>query len=1125
MQIKLDNPIDPLLKKITFRHILIAVILILTIFSRLINLGDRVMSHDEVNHVVPAFDLYSGRGYNQDPITHGPLQFHLMALSYFLFGDNDFTSRLPHALFSIATVAFVMVYFRRYLGKYGSIAAGIFFAISPFMMFYGRYARNDIICVFLSILSLYAVLRYMEEGKNKHLLLLIISLVLNFTAKETAYIFTAQLLVFLFILTVRDFIKIKWGNSATRREFFLFNALIILAVIAALGGSVLLMKSVNDAVLNGEIILPSIEQQTTMDFFSALASMYPLLKTLLPVLLILFGSIIFILVVREKMHWEVLTNSRSFGMLIVTGTMVLPLLSAFVVSLSGINPIDYASTISLFADYIYIAYMFSLAIVIGFIWRSDDWWKYALIFFGIFFVLFTTFFTNSNGIITGLVGSLGHWVAQQDVGRGGQPIYYFALVQIPIYEFLGAFGTLAAIVIGFKGKSFWEKFPKSTNEDALESKRTLLPVPAIFIFWTLTSLIAYSIAGEKMPWLTVHIAFSMLLTAGWVIEKLINSRSQFMDSRGEQAKYFFLVLIFVFLICLILVQIWGNHAPFQGKTQQQLGDTNHFLIMTGIAGICAYFLFRKKDRINHHKLKINIYLALFLILSVITVRSAYRASFINYDYPFEYLVYAHASDGPKIILEQVEEISKRLTGGLDIKVAYDNHGLYPYWWYFRDYPNKIMYMEDPTRTLEEAELIIAGSDKYAKIDAIVRDNYYVYEYMRLWWPMQDYMNLTWERISNALSSTDIRQALFNIWFNRDYTEYAAVNNNDYLTLNNWLPSERMRFYVRKDIAAQMWQLNTEASIQQVVATDPYAENMQSRQPDSFIGIAGSALGDLNTPHGIDIGPDGAIYVADSGNNRIQKFATDGTLLDSWGTYASVLEDDAPGGTMNEPWDVAVSGDGSIYIADTFNHRIQKLTADGKFVKMWGTFAQGEDPESMWGPRGIAIDPQGNVLVTDTGNKRVLVFDENLNYVTQFGGAGFEAGELDEPVGIAISNSGQVVIADTWNRRVQIFEPDESGLNYIQVGVFDVEAWYGTGIDNKPYVAISPDNTILVSDPEGVRILEFSMEGEYIRGWQDLSVSIDMLSQPYGMDFDGQGNLWICDGASSKLLVFYPQVNE
>jgi DNA-binding beta-propeller fold protein YncE len=130
--------------------------------------------------------------------------------------------------------------------------------------------------------------------------------------------------------------------------------------------------------------------------------------------------------------------------------------------------------------------------------------------------------------------------------------------------------------------------------------------------------------------------------------------------------------------------------------------------------------------------------------------------------------------------------------------------------------------------------------------------------------------------------------------------------------------------------------------------------------------------------------------------------------------------------MNQPWDVAVADDGSIFVADTFNHRIQKLGADGTFIKMWGTFAQGTDPESMWGPRGIVIDKNGHLLVTDTGNKRVLIFDQNLNYLSQFGSAGFDAGQFDEPVGIAVSQDGKIVVADTWNRRVQIFEADESG---------------------------------------------------------------------------------------------------
>ena len=1119
----MDKPINKILQKITFRHILIAVILILTILTRLVNLGDRVMSHDEVNHVVPSFDFYSGRGYTQSPITHGPLQFHLMALSYFLFGDNDFTSRLPHAIFSIATVAFVLKYFRRYLGKYGSIAAGIFFAISPFMMFYGRYARNEAICAFLSVAALYLILRYLEEGRSVHLFLLVISLAFNYTAKETAYIFSAQLLLFLLILSIKDFGKMQWPGKKFRNEFYIFTTAAVFIVAAALGISVLILKNANEAVLNGEIIIPNFAGQTSLSLKETLASLYPLLLKIMPATLVLFAALIILLFLREKLHWRELSTSRAFNAMLLIGTMVLPLLSAFPVIFAGITPSEYTNAMALLADYIYIVFFFGLSIVIGSIWKPKSWWKFAVVFFGIYFILFTTFLTNSGGIMTGLTGSLGHWIAQQDVARGGQPIYYFALVQIPVYEFLGAAGTILAFILGIKRKTFWEKLPKANKEAEGE---VFLPIPAIFIFWSITSLIAYSLAGEKMPWLTVHIAFSMLLAAGWFVEQLLNRehdlrridnsragmpdlqkgladkrragmfdiqegedksragmpdlqenladkrragmfdiqegedksragmpdlqedladkrrtemldiqegedksqagmldiqkdqdkrRAGMPDLQGDQDKNrarkksitdFLFILVYVILILLVIVQLIGNHAPFQGKTTQALKDTNYFLFLIIMTGIGTYYLFfNKRKDFDPKKFKINICLALFLIMAVLTARGAFRASFINYDYPYEYLVYAHASDGPKIVLDQVEQISKRLTGGLDIKVAYDNHGLYPYWWYLRNYPNKIVYLEDPTRTLEEADLIIAGSDKYAKIDTIVRDNFYAYEYSRIWWPMQDYWNLTWQRVWDAVSDANMRQALFDIWLNRDYQQYSAVTNNQYLTLDNWLPSEKMRLYVRKDIAAQMWELSTDASIQQTVSVDPYSENMVSVDPTGSIGIGGSGGGELNTPHGIDIGPDDYLYVADSANNRIQKFDLNGNLLAAWGTYTNAQEGEAPGGTMNEPWDVAVAEDGSIYVADTFNHRIQKLTEDGEFVSMWGIFAQGNEPESFWGPRGIAIDSHGHILVTDTGNKRVMVFDEDLNFLTQFGGAGLDAGQFDEPVGIAVSDSG------------------------------------------------------------------------------------------------------------------------
>ena len=1122
MHIDLEKPLGDFVKKISLYQILVVLIIVLTILSRLTGLGDRVMSHDEVNHVVPAFDLYSGRGYRHDPVTHGPLQFPLMALSYFLFGDNDFTSRLPHALFSIATVSFILIFYKRYLGKYGALAAGLFFMLSPFMLFYGRYARNDAICAFWGVATFYVLLRYFETKLPKYLYLLTIFLSLNFSTKETAYIFTAQLLIFVFILVVMDIFKAKW-ESKQRQNFILTNMLFIGVIAVSVAVSVFFIKNAGQQIANGQVTLTLVNSNLIYDFGALLGLAVTLIKLTFPILLPLIFSLGFLIFIKTKLNWDLLKESRPFAVLILAGTFVLPLLVPFLVIFAGQNPVAYSEPFPILIDYIYIAYFFGLSVIIGTIWDEKNWWKFALLFFGIYITLFSTFFTNTVGILTGMIGSLGHWVAQQDVGRGGQPSYYFSFILIPIYEFLGAFGTILAFYLGFKQRSFWSKANVKTQKDnSLPSETAinpLLPIPAIFIFWTITSLIAYTLAGEKMPWLTVHIAFPMLLTAGWSFENILQNYLTLEENKAGRLLRFLGMLSFIVVILLMIAQLWGSHAPFQGKTQAQLQDTNHFIFLIIVAGVPGYFLYMEYKRISITKIFSCAMLVLFLLQSIFTARAAYRASFINYDYPYEFLVYAHAADGPKIVLNQIEEISRRTTKGLDIKIAYDNHGLYPYWWYLRNYPNKIVYLENPTRTLEEAPLIIAGADKYAKIDAIVRDKYYAYEYIRLWWPMQDYWNLTFDRVKSALVNPEMRQALFNIWLNRDYTLYAQVTGNQFLTLENWLPSERMRFYVRKDIAAQMWQLNSGASLEIVTSTDPYADKMISRQPDYFISKGGSAVGDLNEPRGIQIAPDGTILVADTNNNRIQQFSQTGELLNVWGVYANILEGDAPGGTLNQPWDIAVGKDGSVYVVDTFNHRITKFSANGIFIKTLGIFAQGTSPDTIWGPRGIAVGLGGNVFVTDTGNKRVVVYDRDLNYITQFGGAGFEAGQFDEPVGIDVSDTGVVAVADAWNRRVQLFSPDNSGLIFTQIGEFEVDAWYGQSLDNKPFLTFSPTGTIIISDPEGGRILEFSLTGDFIQGWQDLSISSELISRPYGLDFDAQGNLWVSDASMNVVMIF------
>ena len=228
----LDRPVFSFWPKFTIYHLIVALILITAVLSRFIMLGERVMSHDEVNHVVPAYTYYTGGGYRYDPVTHGPLQFHIIALSYTLFGDSDFSARIPDAVFGIGVILFAMFAFKKYLGRVGSLVAGFLFTISPFISFYSRYTRNEIYIVFWGMALLWGVLRYLELGHKRTLLFVTIITALHFTDKATSYIFTAEMLIFLAVVFfARTFFK-PWKSKSYK---LIFLVAIIIAMIAGMG--------------------------------------------------------------------------------------------------------------------------------------------------------------------------------------------------------------------------------------------------------------------------------------------------------------------------------------------------------------------------------------------------------------------------------------------------------------------------------------------------------------------------------------------------------------------------------------------------------------------------------------------------------------------------------------------------------------------------------------------------------------------------------------------------------------------------------------------------------------------------------------------------------------------------
>lgn len=1191
-------------KILTIENLLIAAILILAVLSRFTALGDRVMSHDEVNHVVPSYDLYQGRVYRHDPVTHGPFQFHVVALSYFLFGDNDFTSRVPAATFSVAAVAFLIFGYRRYLGRAGALIAGALYLISPYILFYGRYTRNEAFIELIGVVFLYGILRYMEKGDQAGMVLVTLSTILHFTVKETAFIYTAQALIFLFVIFLVEVRRAERSNPELYDRFLILMSIAMLLVFVALGAGMLIKPEAAAATATPTTAAgPQVPDDGGTPFDNAHIRMYIQLASVAGAAV---AGILGMFMLAKDLGWKRIRQLRSFSLILLLGTLILPMLAPLPVSMLGWNPLEYTTSIGRLRDFLFIFLFFAVSVAIGIWWNPMLWLQNAFLFYAIFTVFYTTFFTNVDGFLTGLVGSLGYWTEQQGVERGSQPLYYYALIQMPIYEYLGVLGAALATYFGIRHARFATlpghapalapKFvdpediieipstglPEDTHspenvpelddfevlpEDqptptgyavndlppvegiilAEENNLTTgqaddltaeaataefyrlprpLPVLALFLYWGITSLAAFSFAGERMPWLTVHITMGFLLAAAWGLGYLLDTTDWKQVTRTNGLLALLLLPVLYTSFSSVLGSLLGVNMPFQGNTLEQLQATNKFIISLIAAGASLYGIVRLLRGWQTSQILRLATIVFFALAAVLTARAAYMASFINYDLATEYLVYAHAAPDPKQVLAQVEEISRRTVGGKNIQVAYSSDALYPYWWYLRDYPNKRWYQTTPTRDLREFPVVIAGEDVFDKIDQLLGQNFYRYDYMRLWWPNQEYYYLTPERVWGAIADPKMRQAIFNIWLNRDYTEFAALmpgeNQAKALTLEEWSPGARMRLYIRKDIVAKIWNYGASPVVTSPEITDPYAGKIVKLSPIQVAGDTGSQPGQFQAPRGLKVAPDGSLYVADSRNHRIQHIAPDGSAINVWGSFADATAPNAnaPGGTFNEPWDVAIGSDGSIYVSDTWNHRVQKFTADGQFVKMWGYFGQAEAPEAFWGPRGLAVDKAGRVYVMDTGNKRVVIFDPDGNFIAQFGTPGFDKGQFDEPVGIAVAEDGSVYITDTWNQRIQVMVPDNTGMAFTAERMWDVSAWEGQSLDNKPFIAVSPaSGNIFITDPENPRVLEFDPQGTFIRGWGEYSASSEGFGLASGVAVAPDGSVWISDGTNNFLLKF------
>ncbi len=287
-----------------------------------------------------------------------------------------------------------------------------------------------------------------------------------------------------------------------------------------------------------------------------------------------------------------------------------------------------------------------------------------------------------------------------------------------------------------------------------------------------------------------------------------------------------------------------------------------------------------------------------------------------------------------------------------------------------------------------------------------------------------------------------------------------------------------------------------------------AEAASDKPPPTLVstfGAGGSAYpGSLqfSGAKGVDVTASGNLLVA--GTSRVHLVAPDGASLAEWGTQGS-----GPG-QFTGANDVAEGPDGSIYVADTSNHRIQRLGPDGSFVSSWGGSGSGSGQFRY--PMSVAVDAGGKVYVADQINDRVQVFDAAGGFIESWGPGTISDG-IYEPNGVAVAPDGSVLVAvRASGRDVVRLGPggvlldqwgETRGGQDVQAVAIDVAA-DGTVVVASGDQASDSYTEVVVLDSDLELVAEFGGPGES-------DPAPGQLTRPDGIAVDADGTVWVGDG--------------
>jgi uncharacterized protein (TIGR03663 family) len=1064
-------------------------IVTLSVIAHLWGLGRMALHHDESIHAWTSWRFYVGQGgftcwgghtsptYCYDPVYHGPSLYVLTFLSYFLFGDGDAQARLPMALAGIGMVASCW-WLRPYLGRRGALIAAVLLGFSPSLLYYTRFARHDGLMVLWELWMVIGVFRYLNTGRPAWLYLMSASIALAIATHELYYILFFIFGVFVLMRLIAE----------SR-----FAARLNIVMLAVLGLCLVLM------VLNPPLPIGQ--------------GLYLGEKAFLVASALLLGWLCQrvwspepILTNRLKSLWFENRTTLWIALAILVGIFVVLYTTFFTYPRGAIDGL-----------YAGLAYWLGSQQDYA---RGDQPWYYYLIqlplyeplglLSGIGMVIYLITMTvrswrpkRRSLPAASAAGTDDHEPSAQAAPSG--QVVADHQPNAADQEFVVAAASAEPDEDGLHNHtvtphSNHNDRPTATPHPSWTASNSLPLFPLLLVFWYFTAIIIFSWAGEKMPWLTVHMALPGNLLAAWALSRLIRQTKLPAEDdnsaegeaqarwRSQKIRRMLVPLAFALLVVALGVAFWRLQTPAGGQAAQM--NLLQGLVPLVLAGALIYTLLTIGLQLGPRIVLSLIGLTVAGVLGVYMLRATWMVVYEHPDTPVDILVYVQtAPDIPRYVddirelaihLTRNNRTSEDVTGSLSMPLIIDNGRegdgslAWPLQWYLRDFQQvkwrssdefrnnptpQTFEVEFPDGSMDLAPVVLLSRNSVTEETRAVLSENYVQPYgergiFNWWFPEGD---------KCSPDSPGYKRFYFSTWTRPE--ELTNSTQSDQPT------------GCRADIASQVYPIwaplvwpfqaeNQSALWQFLLYRElPYPLVPGAREVEFWMrrDLASGSVASVS-----DSSPSGALV----------------RLL--------AQQEIGEPGELTNPTGVVVDDEGNVYVADTQNHRVQIFDPQGDLIRTIGGPSFGSGPQQFYEPRGLAIDAQSNLYVADTWNARIVKFDPDGQWLASWGsgsadlgdsrratitGSTLAANEADPlgffgPRSIAIDDAGNVYIADTGNRR------------------------------------------IVVTDSDGEYLYQLGYEGS----------ELGAFNEPASIAIDGQGNLYVADVWNSRVQVFQRQAD-